>query len=144
MNIYDKFGLIADIDALLFELNACCELIRKFTALIYPLIGKKFKQKDMGKEIRKILKSSKSNIEWFEDLDKHRNFLLHEGSAYIAIDVTNAPHNFDLIIMKENLKTFDDKNKFFTLNQLGGILAGFYDARQKIRDYLVKEIQKVA
>lgn len=130
-----KYNLIIDIDSLLFELNACCDFMKEFLEILYNHVGKTIK--DAGSTIKKILQAYGQSIDWFIDLDTHRNFLLHEGTAYIAIDISNAPQKYDLIIMKENLKTFTDTRKFFLLTELSHIVQSFEKGKVALQKELI-------
>jgi len=132
--------LLADIDALLFETNSVCELMKIFFEKLYSHIGIKVQA---GPEIKKILESKGHDSKWFQDLDCHRNFFIHEGAPYLAIDISLSPNNYDLLIMKENLKTFEDSSKFIRLSELNNIVQGFISAKHAIQKHLIEFFRKV-
>ena len=107
--------LLADIDALLFETNSVCELMTNFFERLYSHAGINLRKGEAGLKIRNILESEGHDSKWFQDLDSHRNFFIHEGAPYFAIDVSLGPNKYDLLIMKENLKIFEDSSKFVRL-----------------------------
>ncbi len=75
-------------------------------------------------------------------LDRQRNFVAHEGTTYLAIDVTNevAPK---LLVMKENPTHFADSRDFFRYAELVGVASGFNGARQALQEYLITLIRSV-
>lgn len=130
-----KYNLLIDIDALLFELNSCCDFMKTLLEQLYSHAGKSVR--DGGQIIRRILRDKGLNTDWFIKLDKLRNLFIHDVAPYIAIDISNAPLKYELIIMKENLKIFDDPEKFLLLSELAEIVRGFTLAKPAIQENLI-------
>jgi hypothetical protein len=65
------------------------------------------------------------------------------GAPYIAIDLTNEEEYYDLIIMKENLKKFDNKSKFLLLSDLNKIFNGFLKARGALQQHIIKHLVNI-
>lgn len=87
-----KYRLIGDIDALLFEVNACWELMRKLFQLVRRHIGRPIAggRDGVTDEFKAALGGgSDTGFGW---LDRQRNLVAHEGTPYISINVTNEPH----------------------------------------------------
>ena len=92
--------IILDIDSFLLEINACIELITKLISKIYNLIENKIE--DVNKEILNILSKKGLDEKWFRLLDSARNFFIHEGTPFFAVDYTNqSDGNYDILIMKK-------------------------------------------
>ena len=53
---------------------------------------------------------------WFQWLDRQRNVVAHNGTPYLAIDLTDG--KIELLIMKENLINFADSRRFFRFPEL--------------------------
>lgn len=139
-----KYNLIIDIDCLLFELNSCCELMGNFLLYIYNHTGNNINAKDIGKELKSIIIESRKDPGWFIDLDDHRNFFIHEGAPYIAVDLSKEGQYYDLIIMKENLHNdFRDKKKYTKLSELNIIVNGFIKARQIIQKHIIDYVDSL-
>ena len=132
-----KYSLLADIDALLFEFNSACELMTHLFGLLRAHVGQPIPPKQLGKAISDVLSQNTQNASWFVLLDKHRNFFIHEGAPYIAVDLSNEPATLDVLIMKENIKTFTDPDTFVSLSDINLIVQGFIAARRQLQDYLV-------
>lgn len=132
-----KYNIICDLDSLLFEINSVCELITKFFESLYSHAGKSIKKNTLGLKIRSIIENANQNPRWFSDLVEHRNFFIHEAAPYIAVDITNGPGNYELLIMRENLTLSEDPEKFITLSELNEIVRGFIDATPIIQNDLV-------
>jgi hypothetical protein len=132
-----KHNLLLDIDSLLFEVNSCCELITRFFKLLHQHKGQ-LSQTQAGQKIREILLNAGQNASWFVQLDTHRNFFMHEGAPYIAVDLSNdSDGRYDLLIMKENIRDFSNSDKFIRLSALSTIANGFELSKPLIQQYLV-------
>jgi len=131
-----KYSLLADIDSLLFELNSACEFMTCLFSLLHSHVGQPIPSKKLGKSIADVLTQGNQDAEWFVALDKHRNFFMHEGAPYLAIDISNEPKAFDLLIMKENVRVFTDPEKFIALSEINIIVQGFITAKQRLQEYL--------
>jgi hypothetical protein len=138
-----KYSLLTDIDSLLFELNSACDLMCDFVKALYSHVRKPIRKSKVGPEIVRILKSAGHDPCWFRSLDSNRNFFMHEGAPYIAVDVSIGDQACDLIIMKQNLKTFDDPKKFIMLSELDKIVRGFVIAKKVIQNRLVNLYREI-
>lgn len=133
-----KFNLLIDIDSLLFELNSICELMTSLFFVLYTHIGKIIKKKEVGLIIKKIIEGAGKSSDWFNELDKQRNFFMHEGAPYLAVDISEGPGKYDLLIMRENIKFFNDHSKFIKLSEINSIVKGFSIAKPIIQKHLIE------
>ncbi len=132
-----KYELIADIDAFLFEVNSSAEIIRRLFQLLHAHAGAPIADDKLTGVLRDVLSNAGVRDNWFKDLDRNRNFVAHEGTPYLAVDISNNGR-WDLLIMKENLRKFDEPKKFFTLSELQGIANGFQKAKAPLQKYLIE------
>lgn len=131
-----KYELLVDLDSLLFELNSVCELMGKLFEGLHNHAGQSMPKSGFGHSIRSILQEAGEDPSWFVKLDTNRNFFMHEGTPYVAVDISNAPADYDLIIMKESIKKFDDPSKFIRLSDINDIVQGFRLSRPIVQSYL--------
>lgn len=131
-----QFSLLLDLDSLLFELNSCCELVGKLFEQLYGHLEKSLPHVPVGCTIRKILQDAGQETQWFEDLDNHRNFFIHEGAPFFAVDLTNSAQA-DLLIMKNNLRRFDDPRDRVSLSQLAHMVSGFEQSKGILQKHLI-------
>ncbi len=131
-----KYKLIADIDSFLFELNSLCELMMKLFERLYEHAEKNLPEKNAGLSIKAILEEAGGNSNWFTFLDDHRNTFIHEATPYLAIDISESD-NYDLLIMKENIKRFVDPEIFIRLSELNDIVQGFSQAKPVLQSNLI-------
>lgn len=133
-----KFNLLIDIDSLLFELNSICELMTSLFFVLYTHIGKIIKKKEVGLIIKKIIEGAGKSSDWFKELNDQRNFFMHEGAPYFAVDISEGPGKYDLLIMRENIKFFNDHSKFIKLSDINSIVEGFSIAKPIIQKHLIE------
>jgi len=130
--------LLTDIDSILFEVNSVCELMTRFFEKLYSHVGIPLGKGKAGLKIKNVIESEGLDSQWFQDLDSHRNFFIHEGAPYLAIDVSHGSTQYDLLIMKENIKFFKDTSKFFKLSELNTIVQGFVAAKPVMQKHLIE------
>lgn len=136
-----KLDLLIDIDAFLFEINSCCELLSRYIIELYKTKGQSLDHNQAGKLQARIIKNAGIDASWFKELDMGRNFFIHNGAPYIAIDVTKKP-SYNLLIMKENLRSFEDPSRYLTLTTLVNIREGFLKSLPELRKYLIEFIKQ--
>jgi hypothetical protein len=105
-------------------------------SLLHAHVGQPIPPKKLGKAIADVLIQGSQDAGWFVALDKHRNFFMHEGAPYLAVDISNEPEEFDLLIMKENIRVFTDPEMFIALSEINIIVQGFITAKQRLQVYL--------
>jgi len=137
-----SFGLLADIDALLFELNSCCELMGQLFEKLYAHAGQAIPRKPVGLSIRAILESAGQNTAWFRQLDELRNFFTHHAAPYFAVDLSADDGQRDLLVMKRNLESFDDEMAFVRYSTLLEIFRRFWESKPIIQQHLVELVRK--
>ncbi len=135
-----KHLVIADVDSFLFEINACAELMQKFFQLLHCHAGDNIEDGDVTNAVQAILKNKGVSEIWFKKLDQARNFAAHDGTPYIAIDISNQD-NWKALFMKENTLNFEDSRKFFSIADLQEIADGFLQAKAVLQEHLVKLFQ---
>jgi hypothetical protein len=137
-----KFNLLVDIDSLLFELNSVCELMASLFLELYTHIGRSIKKKEVGLIIKNIIEGAGESSDWFSELDNQRNFFMDEGAPYFAVDISEGPGKYDLLIMRENIKFFNDHSKFIKLSNINLIVKGFVTAKPIIQKHLIELYKK--
>lgn len=131
-----KYSLLISIDSLLFELNSVCELKMKLFEKLHVLADKPMPHKNAGLAIKKLLEGKEHDASWFGELDEHRNFFSHNGTPYLAVDITSGMDEVDILVMRENLKEFSDPKKFLRMSKINNIVQGFEKSKPIIQEYL--------
>jgi hypothetical protein len=131
-----KYCAILDVDSLLFEMNSCAELMTNFFGLLQAHAGKPVEDAKLTSQLRRIFKEQGVDATWFKELDQARNFVAHEGCAYLAVDVSGEPP--ELLIPKANVHSFEDPSTYLRFAQLGEMVDGFYKARDALQKHLIE------
>jgi hypothetical protein len=134
------YCVIADVDSFLFEIKACAELMQKLFGLLYAHAGRPIPTDEIGERLRATLTDAGVHGDWFRKLAKARNFAAHEGTPYVAIDISQNEKWVALFMMK-NLKRFDDPDTFFSISELQEIASGFSQATSALQRRLVELFQ---
>jgi hypothetical protein len=134
-----KHNLLVDIDSFLFECNACCELVAEILRLAYEHTGKPIPKKDIGKTMGRILKKSGKDISWFILLDNSRNIFAHNATPYAAVDISEEENRrYDLLIMKRNIRNFEDEEEFIRLSNFPKIFQGLLESLSIIEAHIAE------
>jgi len=128
-----KYCFIADIDALLFELDSCWALMRELYRGLRAHVGCPV-DSGVTTALREALGSDTDW--WFRWPDRHRNFVAHEGALYVAIEVTGG--NMELLVMRENLSSFADPTRFFRFSELREVSTAFDGLKQALQQVLIR------
>lgn len=144
INVEDnlKYKLLCDISSFFFEVNSCAELIKEFTFRLLNSSGKEIEEKDVINYIKNIIKERGEDIKWFKDLDKSRNFFLHKGAPYVAVDVSD-PECSEIFVIKRNRQEFRDKNSYIPIDTFRRIAVGFKEAKIIIQAHLIDYLEKL-
>lgn len=132
-----KYNIISDIDSLLFEIHSACELMSTLLHRLYLHVGKTLDREDVGLRIKTIIESANQDSSWFTDIAGHRNFFIHEGAPYIAVDISGGKGKYELLIPRENIKTFEDITKFIKISEINNIVQGFIKSKPIIQSDLI-------
>lgn len=137
-----KYCLIADINAFLFETNSCVELMERLCAKIFSHAGLPSSKCDVRLALKKALAEQGLDFMWFPLLDKSRNFVAHDGTFYLEIDISDS-QNWELLILKNSPVEHDDLGDYFTLSELADIAKGFVKAKIVLQEILIEAFQGV-
>ena len=130
-----KYRLLIDIDSLLFELNSLYELWCELFKALHVHASKNMPLQTANESIRHIITASGGDSSWLDVLDRDRNYFMHRGAPYVAVDVTRK--NYDLLFLRNNVADLSATNDFVRLSELDSMIQGFRKTKPLIRDYLV-------
>ncbi|MFN8179094.1 MAG: hypothetical protein U0167_14280 [bacterium] len=136
-----KYELLLDVDSLLFELNALCELMGLLLARIRELARDPVERTEIGPLLRRIVVAASQDAEWFETLDTHRNLFSHAAAPYLAVDVSD-PKRPDILVMKRNVDEFSDPTTYVRLSELARMVAGFGAAVAALERHLITYLER--
>ena len=134
------FDICAAVDALFFEFRSVYEVLKKFaTKFSRRILGKQFSEAELLKALQ-----ARGNTEWVELIRENRNLFFHQTAPWIALQVhQRRPLSCSLLVMKENIKQFDDPSKYITEAQLAAAVEGVQEAAPAVRSWLERQLFEV-
>lgn len=134
------YDICVALDALYFETRSSYEIVGRFVQMFgEKILGRNFTEK----LIKNVLIDNDQKTDWIDEVREHRKLFFHETAPWIALSVSKRqPLEFSLVIMKENLKEFDDPKKFITQQQIVDSWQGFDRAIPTICAWLKEQIIK--
>lgn len=136
-----KYKFLIDIESLFFELIACRDLIGKFLCRMYCNSGKFLEERDINTHLKNVIGKGKRWQKLFSDLVESRNFFVHKGTCYIAVDVSKKP--YDLILTKKFNQKFQNEKDYITIEHLIDMVKNFYEVRIDLKNYMIKYLENL-
>ena len=132
------YDICVAIDALYFETRSAYEIFGKFVRTL----GEKLLERNFTeKQIKRVLMDNGQETDWIGEIREHRKLFFHDTAPWIALSINSRlPLNFELVIMKENIKDFSDPKKFITQKQIYNSWQGFNYAIPAICTWLKEQI----
>jgi len=120
-------GILYDIcevvDSVIFESRSAYEITGKFVQRFCEVI---LNRRIAEKDLRQVLSEAGQDTRWIEELRDSRILFFHNTAPWIALEVQERdPLQIQLIVMKENLHTFEDRTKFITQSELVDVWEGY-------------------
>ena len=133
MSMTPAYDFILGVHSALFETHAAAELMRNFLGRARKHVGLP-KSPSLKQEFKDAIAQGGGDPTWCDGLEDVRGFFSHEGTAFIAIDVSHAAR--DLLLMKKNLHEFDDENAYLRYSELRSLAEGFRRSKAITQSYI--------
>ncbi|KVR89932.1 hypothetical protein [Burkholderia vietnamiensis] len=130
-----KYLVIADLHSILFELNACIDAMKAFMHAVHKHVGQPITDKQRIRMINSWMEAKGIDHGWFRQLDSARNFVAHQGAFYLAFDTSAT--QWDLLMVKQDIKVFDDPKTYVRFSDVEKIMAGFSACRMVMQTHLI-------
>lgn len=133
------FELLIDIDSLFFEVNSFCELMRKLMESIYEHVSKPLR--NSGSQMAGIICGAGIDVSWFRDLASDRNFFTHEGTPYLAVDLsTSKDGRYELLFLRNDTTDFKNEKDFRRWSDIMKMVDGFNKSVKAIEKHIADVI----
>ncbi len=134
-----KYELIIDVNSFFHELYSGMEILEEIEQIV--------NQKVLGytksmKIFSKILKDRGESDDWLKEFFNNRGHFTHAGTPWFAVSV-KSESEYELLILKENVKCLDDPKKYVKFSDLDNYIHGFMYISIRLQEYLVKQIKEV-
>jgi hypothetical protein len=130
-----KYLMIADLHSLISEVDACIDRMKAFMQTLHEHIGQHITDKQRIETINSWMDERDADPKWFSRLASARNFIAHVGAFYLAFDTTES--SWDLLLVKGNIKQFDDPRTYVRFSNVMEIMDGFLGCREAMQAHLV-------
>ena len=132
------YDICASVDSVLFESRSAYEITGRFVGRFCEVIlNRRVTQEDLVG----VLDDAGHDVSWVEELRGNRILFFHETAPWIALEIQERePLQFQLLVLKENLKDFDDRSKFLTQSELQDAWDGYEKSMVVIKEWLEGQI----
>lgn len=130
-----KYLAIADLHSFVSELDACMEGLKKFMHTVHCHVGQPLTKEERIRMLNSWMERRKIDPSWFGELAGCRNFIAHDGAFYLAFDVTDGRR--DLLMVKSNVKAFDDPTSYVTFACVDRIRQSFNACLEELQTHLI-------
>jgi len=135
------YEALLELDSFIFEFRAAYEILKNFLLAFSTLIlGKR-----VGKaELMDVLTSAGVSTDWVDELQKHRNFLIHEHAPWILFRVRQLePPDFEPVFLAHVDADPEDPAESIDIKTLSRIYAGFDRSLQELQRWAIAEISQL-
>ncbi len=130
-----KYMMIADLHSIISEVDACIDRMKVFMETLHDHVGQHISEKQRIEMINSWMNERGIDPKWFNRLASARNFIAHVGAFYLALDTTET--YWDLLLVKGNIKQFDDPRAYVRFSSVMEIVDGFLGCREAMQAHLV-------
>ena len=130
-----KYLLIADLHSVIPEVDACIDRMKAFMGTLHDHVGQQITEKQRIEMINSWMSERGVDRKWFNRLASARSFIGHVGPFYLALDTTEPA--WDLLLVKANIKQFDDPRTYVRFSSVMEIMDGFLECREAMQAHLV-------
>ena len=133
MSMTPVYRFVLAIHSALYETYAAAELMRNFLGRARRHAGLP-KVASLKEEFKNALAQGSGDARWCDDLETARGFFSHQGTAYVAVDVSRAAR--DLLLMKRNVHEFDNETSYLRYSELTQCGIGFERSKLSVQRYV--------
>jgi len=134
------YEILVDIDSFIFESRSAYEIVGRFLVDFFERV---LKRKVSESELKELLVVRIPDIRWIEELRNNRILFFHNTSPWIAVNIVQkTPLEFELVILKGNVKNFDNPDDYIKLDQLRAIYQGFEYSLTALQQWVIGKIEE--
>ncbi len=131
------FKIVAALECFVTEALATWDIALAFAV---KLCRRTSKHRLDRKAIENKLKANGVNLSWLDMREKLRNFHLHEGSIWIAAQVTSEkPRRYELVVLRRNTLDLSDRGDWIAWSELEGLYHGLNGGLAGLRAWLLQQ-----
>jgi hypothetical protein len=131
-----KYWMIADLHSVLYEADAGIEGMKKFMRAVHEHVRQPIDKKQCATMIDAWMSALGFDSSWYDEISGARNFIAHDGAFYLAFDTTQKD-SWDLLMVKGDVRQFNDPSTFVRVSRVTEIVNRFLDCGQSMQKHLV-------
>jgi hypothetical protein len=132
------YELLLDMDSFIFETRSLYEIMGKFLVQLFrALFGKTVTEADL----QAILSANNIDTRWIAELRENRKLFFHQTAPWVAVRVEGEEMQFDPVLLKRNVQTFDDPDSFVEFARLREIYDGFVASATELHRFVLEQIR---
>jgi hypothetical protein len=135
------YEALLELDSFIFEFRSAYEILKNFLlAFSSRILGK-----PIGKsELMAVLTDADIPIEWIEELQRHRNFLIHEQAPWIVFRVKQVePPELEAVFLAHVDADPTNPTESIDIKTLSRIYSGFDRSLQELQKWAIAAISKL-
>jgi len=110
------YELLLDMDSFIFETRSLYELVGAFLRELFTVL---FNRKITEDELKSVLTKDGIDTRWIEELQQNRILFFHNTAPWLGVEVRDGKE-FDPVLLKKNIKTFENPDDFVRFRVLRG------------------------
>ena len=131
-----KYPIIIDVNSFLHEIySGLCVLDTLYQRVLIEVLNKTPENKIFSK----LLERHNNSQEWLIKFYENRGHFTHAGTPWFALSTEN-DQDFEILILKENIKDFSDPDTYIRFGALNDYVHGLMYLAVRIQEHIVKEV----
>ena len=134
------YELLIDLDSFLFESRSAYEIVGRFLKEFFERILDRKINED---ELKNMLSTQGIDIRWIQVLHDSRILFFYHIAPWIVLDIISVnPSRFDMVILKQDVKSLTNPDDYFHFNEFREIYQGFESSMGMIHRWIIKQIEQ--
>jgi hypothetical protein len=132
------FITVAALECFIMQAFATWDIALAFAVRLCRNLNRQMETRTVEKE----LNASGVNLSWVDMREKLRNWHTHEGSIWIAVEVsTDEPRAYKLIILRRNTLDLAKPEDWIAWDELEGLYQGVNEGLRGLQTCLMKQLE---
>jgi len=138
LNLDLAFRTVAALECFIVEAFATWDIAVAFAVRLC----RNLRQRIDKDAVEKDLNSSGVNMSWVKMREKLRNWHTHEGSIWIAVEVSSdAPRPYKLVVLRRNTLDLANREDWIDWDELDALYQGVNKGLMGLQGWLIKQLK---
>jgi hypothetical protein len=129
------FRIVAVLECFISEAFSTWDVALNFAVRLCRNLKRRINRQSLERELKK----NGVNLSWLDLRQKLRDWHVHEGSLWIAVQViSDDPRHYELILLRRNTPDLADPQDWIGWGELEGLYQGVRDGLKGLQDWLMR------